>query len=75
MKHPAMHEETKMNIVVMEDKSAGNDSVGSMWTETSIFKSTDTLEYVFKALGHVYEIEHGKAVNANIRLQIGEQKR
>ncbi len=65
----------KMNIVVMEDKSAGNDSVGSMWTNTYVFKETDTLGMVFRSLGHVYEIENGESVNANIRLQIGELKK
>jgi len=64
-----------MNIIVMEDKSAGNDSVGDMWTNTYVFEETDTLEFVFKSLGHVYEIENGISVNANIRLQIGENKK
>lgn len=32
-----------MEYVVMLDRSAGNESVGEMWTETKIFPATATL--------------------------------
>ena len=37
-----------MNVVIIVDNSAGNESVGEMWKETKIFQSTDKLEDVLK---------------------------
>lgn len=39
-----------MKFVVTVNKSAGNDSVGEMWTETHVFNSTTTLAGVLAAL-------------------------
>lgn len=41
-----------MKFVVTVNKSAGNDSVGEMWTETHIFNETTTLLGVLAALGN-----------------------
>lgn len=32
-----------MQFVVMLDRSAGNESVGEMWTETKVFNASATL--------------------------------
>lgn len=34
-------------IVAMINRSAGNESVGDMWTETKIFHPSDTLQNVY----------------------------
>jgi len=36
------------NIVAIKDMADGNDSVGTEWQETKIFKSTDSLADVIK---------------------------
>ena len=32
-----------MKVIAMLTRSAGNDSVGSMWTETRVFNDTDSV--------------------------------
>jgi len=37
-----------MQVIVIKDMSAGNDSVGEMWQETKIFDAKDTLNTVLQ---------------------------
>lgn len=37
-----------MKICAMVDRSAGNESVGEMWTETAVFDESATLADVLK---------------------------
>ena len=60
-----------MNIVVMVDKLAGNESVGDRWTETYIFETTDTLLDVMEKIGCVRNIAESESIQQTVRLQIG----
>ena len=61
-----------MKVVVMVDRSNGNDSVGDMWTDTYIFNGDITLEQVFEKISVNYR--HNKTIKNNIRLQVGVNK-
>ena len=57
-------------IVIMVDKSAGNEAVGHMWTETHIYDETITIREILNDLGY-NDLEHN--IRETIRIQIGEQ--
>ena len=44
-----------MKVCAMIDRSAGNESVGDMWTETAVFEDTATLKDVIKWAGMIYD--------------------
>jgi hypothetical protein len=60
-----------MNVVVMVDRSAGNNMVGDMWTNTYIFKGDTKLREVFEAL----HLNYGDnlTIHKNIRINIGQE--
>jgi hypothetical protein len=41
-----------MKIIAIKEMSAGNESVGDMWTETKIFNETDTLADVMEFINN-----------------------
>ena len=61
----------KMNeVIILVDRSAGNDSVGDMWTETHIFDKTDTLETVINKVYQSYEKPFKYGSKRNIRITV-----
>ena len=62
-----------MKVIIMKDCSAGNDSVGEMWTETYLFSETATLRQVLDKVGDTYNIKKGMTLASNIRLNIAEE--
>ena len=65
-----------MKMVIMVDKSNGNESVGDMWTETHIFDSSATLKEVYDTITPDYQrFESGHIeFMKNVRIQIGREK-
>lgn len=55
-----------MKVCAMIDRSAGNESVGEMWTETAEFDESATLEQVIKWAGE----SKGFSFQLNVRLAI-----
>ena len=69
-----------MKIVIMADKSAGNESIGEMWTETHIVDDSTTLKEVVDLLsektrsGRVIEYNGiERSFLKNVRIQIGRE--
>ena len=60
-----------MKIVVMVDKSNGNDTVGDMWTETHVFDARTTLEAVIEQIDMWTETNIRRL--GNVRLQIANE--
>ena len=48
-----------MKICAMVDRSAGNESVGEMWTETAVFDESATLADVLKWAQIITMVDHG----------------
>ena len=63
-----------MKVIAMVDRSAGNESVGEMWTETKIFDITEPIENIYawltKRLGMNNNVEK---ITANIKLSIAQE--
>ena len=57
-------------IAVTINKSAGNGSVGSMWSEVYICKNTDTFESVLERMDKKYELLHKTPITGTITIQI-----
>jgi hypothetical protein len=51
-----------MKICAMVDRSAGNESVGEMWTETAIFDESATISDVFAWAQADYRVNVSLAV-------------
>jgi hypothetical protein len=58
-----------MKIIVRYDDSAGNDSVGNMWSETAIFDDTKTIKDIYEWL----ESKRGGVLRVNLILTVGEE--
>lgn len=63
-----------MEYVILVDRSAGNESVGEMWTETKVFPETATLADV---TDWVRERTHNnilddKMFNSNVRITVSQ---
>lgn len=64
-----------MKIVAMIDRSAGNDSVGEMWTETKIFDSTATLDSVYEWVSRrISMCLDVSKITTNIKLSIAQEE-
>ena len=62
-----------MKVVAMIDRSAGNESVGEMWTETKIFDSTDTIDSLYAWITpKVVPYGKPKDVRSNIKLSVAQ---
>lgn len=61
-----------MKIVIMVDKSAGNDTVGSMWTETHIFDPSVSLRDVLEKLKYGNNLDIGYQIKETVKIQIAE---
>ena len=61
-----------MKIVVLVDKSAGNESVGEMWIETFIFEGTATLQEVVNKIEPDNDILKHTHIG-NVRIQLGQE--
>lgn len=48
-----------MKVCAMVDRSAGNESVGEMWTETAEFDESATLTDVLKWARVITMVDHG----------------
>ena len=61
-------------IVAMIDRSAGNDRVGDMWTETKVFSIHETLNVVYIWATGIPDptVEDVAHVRANIKLSIAQ---
>ena len=60
-----------MKIVVMVDKANGNETVGTMWTETYLFGETATLKDVINKVVEPLSFEQEPTIiRNNVRLQI-----
>jgi len=57
-------------IAVTINRSAGNESVGSMWSEVYICKNTDTFESVLERMDKKYELQHKTPITETITMQI-----
>lgn len=64
-------ESEEMKIIVMADRSAGNDTVGEMWTDAYIFEKTATLEEVIKKVEP--NVDFVDSIRTNITLQIARE--
>jgi hypothetical protein len=65
--------EDRMKVIAMIDRSAGNDAVGEMWTETRSFDITETLEEVYDwAAERVFGCDKVKYMTTNIKLSIDQ---
>ena len=63
-----------MKIIVMIDKANGNESVGTMWTETFLFEETATLKDVLNAIAEPLPFKQEPTViKNNVRLQISRE--
>jgi len=60
-----------MRIIAMLDRSAGNETVGEMWTETHSFPSTAPLSAVIEWAASQSRTDATKQV-PNLRLQIDQ---
>jgi hypothetical protein len=66
-------EEKELKVVAMINRSAGNDSVGEMWTETKVFPVSATLEDVYQwANDRVSPHGETKDITTNIKLSIAQ---
>jgi hypothetical protein len=55
-----------MNVVAIKEMSGGNETVGEMWQETKIFKSSEPIENILKwAMG-----EHDKYSRKQITITV-----
>lgn len=63
-----------VKIVAMVDRSAGNESVGVMWTETKIFDITEPIENIYAWLTERLGMNNnvGK-ITANVKLSIAQE--
>ncbi len=62
-----------MQIVVMLSRSAGNAEVGSMWTDTKVFSTDDSLESVVRwAMSRVHS-EYGELLSETLTVQIADE--
>ena len=62
-----------MKIVVIIDRATGNESVGTMWKETKIFDSSDTIEKIIEWAR--IEPIHGEIMSTdNIIITVPDQK-
>jgi Holliday junction resolvase len=60
-----------MQVVVIRDMSAGNDSVGEMWKETKIFDSKEPIENIIKwAENHKGDFGIGFKTSKNIIITV-----
>ena len=57
-------------VVILVDRSAGNEKVGEMWTAPYIFDKTATLEDVIKAIPEYREDIFKDGTRHNIRITI-----
>lgn len=56
----------------MIDRSAGNDSVGNMWTDTYLYDPKTPIGQIFE--DHFkFSYKNGETVGQTIRIQIGEE--
>ena len=62
-----------MKIVIMIDKSAGNESVGNMWTETLLFESDTTLGEIITAINPNIKDNGKDHFFDTVRLQIAQE--
>jgi hypothetical protein len=64
----------EIQIVAMIDRSAGNDTIGDMWTETKIFNSSESLMrvYMWATKKKNPTLEDIMRVQANIKLAIAQ---
>lgn len=67
----------EIQIVAMIDRSAGNESVGDMWTETKVFSITSSLEDVYKWASERLGINSRlplkvEDIKANIKLSVSQ---
>lgn len=60
-----------MKIIIMADRSSGNDRVGNMWTDTYIFDKKATLEDVLNTVEP--NLAFNDTICTNIRIQLAQE--
>jgi len=64
-----------MKIIAMIERSAGNDTVGEMWTETKSFNETSTLLDVYEwVASKTNRTGFLKEVTTNIKLSVDQSE-
>jgi hypothetical protein len=61
-----------MKIIAMVDRSAGNERVWDMWTETRIFDETDTLSDVYCWVENITHSMGKENIVSNVKLSIAK---
>ena len=62
-----------MKVVAMINRSAGNESVGDMWTETKVFDSEEPIINIYKWLGPKVNREGMlDEITTNIKLSVSQ---
>lgn len=61
-----------IKIIAMIDRSAGNDTVGEIWTETKIFEIDTPIFAIYKWARDVTNSDSIEHVKANIKLSIAQ---
>lgn len=64
----------EIKVIAMVDRSAGNDTVGEMWTETKIFSIHDSLNsiYIWASREKDPTVEDVARIKSNIKLSIAQ---
>lgn len=59
-----------MKIVALVDRSAGNETVGEMWTETAVFDSGDSIQSVYDWVASRLSLATPSDTIINIKLSV-----
>jgi hypothetical protein len=63
-----------MKVVAMIKRSAGNESVGDMWTETKVFDITDSIESVYHwVASRTNRADMVDEITTNVTLSIAQE--
>jgi hypothetical protein len=63
-----------MRIVAMIERSAGNEFVGEMWTETKVFNIEEPIENIYKWVASRVNGESSpERINTNVKLSIAQE--
>ena len=59
-------------VIATVTRSAGNDSVGSMWTETKIFQKEESISRIIEWVGEKINRSPGEPLTETLTITIAE---
>lgn len=63
-----------MKVVAMIERSAGNESVGEMWTETKVFDAEQTIAQIYQwVVEQTSNTGRPESIRMNIKLSVAQE--